>query len=95
MQVKLDGGVPPSTTPFSASDFTSATSKPIPSSVPHPVSPLTTICTVHNHLSTLGPTVKFPAPQLQVSEDVEVRRYNVEIKEFEAPAQEAATVDAP
>lgn len=98
MQVKFDGGVLPSTTPSFPSDSTSATSKLVPSpvpQVPQPVSPLTTICTAHDHLSTLESTAKFPASQLQLTEDVEAKAYDAEAGELEAPTQETATVDAP
>jgi hypothetical protein len=61
MQVKLDGAVSSSHTPSSASDTTSATSTHVPSSVPQPVSPLTTIRAVRNQLSTIESTFKFPA----------------------------------
>ncbi len=60
MQVKLDGAVPSSSTPSSASDTTSATLKPIPGPVPQPVSPLTTIRAVRNQFSNLDSMFKFP-----------------------------------
>ncbi|KAH9005049.1 hypothetical protein EDB86DRAFT_1709330 [Lactarius hatsudake] len=61
-RVKLDGAVPSSQTPSSASDTTSATSQPIPipGPVPQPISPLTAIRAVRNQLSTLESTFKFP-----------------------------------
>lgn len=57
MQVKLDVTAPPSNTPSSASNVTSAT----PTPVPGPVSPLTTIRAVRNQLSALESAFKFPA----------------------------------
>ncbi|KAH9079316.1 hypothetical protein EDB83DRAFT_2311000 [Lactarius deliciosus] len=59
-RVRLDGAVPSSQTPSSASDATSATSQPIPGPVLQPVSPLTAIRAVRNQLSTLESTFKFP-----------------------------------
>ncbi|KAH9063533.1 hypothetical protein EDB87DRAFT_1707070 [Lactarius vividus] len=59
-RVKLDGAVPSSQTPSSASDTTSTTSQPIPSPVLQTVSPLTAIRAVRNQLSTLESTFKFP-----------------------------------
>ncbi|KAH9043335.1 hypothetical protein EDB85DRAFT_938726 [Lactarius pseudohatsudake] len=59
-RVKLDGAVPSSQTPSSASDTTSAASQPIPGPVLQPVSPLTAIRAVRNQLSTLESTFKFP-----------------------------------
>jgi hypothetical protein len=58
IQVKLDGAVPPSNTPSSAS---SVSTKPITGAVPQTVSPLTTIRAVRNQLSTVESTFKFPA----------------------------------
>ncbi|KAH9062623.1 hypothetical protein EDB83DRAFT_845459 [Lactarius deliciosus] len=59
-RVKVDGAVPLSSTPSSASGATSAISKPIPGPVPRPVSPLTMIRAVRNQFSNLQFTFKFP-----------------------------------
>ncbi|KAI9432663.1 hypothetical protein H4582DRAFT_2132018 [Lactarius indigo] len=56
----LDGAGPSSDKPSSASDATSATSKPTPGPVPRPVSPLTMIRAVRNQFSHLESTFKFP-----------------------------------
>ncbi|KAH9031909.1 hypothetical protein EDB85DRAFT_1890932 [Lactarius pseudohatsudake] len=60
-KVKVDGAVPSSSTPSSASGATSATSMPIPGPVPRPVSPLTMIRAVRNQFSNLQSTFKFPS----------------------------------
>ena len=161
--MKLDGVVPPSNTPSSAPDTTSAASKPIPGPVQQPVSPLTTIRAIRNQLSALESSFELPAvdfdrsvlaiplnnaplrayestlnglleqldaiesdgdeevrntrrevvrevekaledlerkvgesaPQLQVTKDVEVKGYDVEVDELEAMAvQEAVVAEA-
>ena len=61
MQVTLDGALPSSHAPSSASNTATAVSKPIPSPAPQPVSPLTTIRAVRNQLSNVESTFKFPA----------------------------------
>jgi hypothetical protein len=61
--VKLDGAFPTfaNNIPSSTSDTTSATSKSIPSPLPLPISPFTTIRAVRNQLSTLESKFNFPA----------------------------------